>query len=100
MNELNSPWTRLAAGARLAPADSRDASAPAGFATRVVALAFARAEPSFSALFARFSWRALGVASLLMVAGVSFGFTSVVNAFEANDTASVNDPVAEWLGAS
>lgn len=99
MKNHHTPWDRLAAAARLAPADARDAAAPAGFATRVSALAFSGREPTFSALFARFAPRALGVCGLLMVLGVTLNLTSVLNAFEA-DTVTLNDPVADWLGAA
>lgn len=99
MNTHFKPWTRLTAAARRAPADPRDAGAPSGFATRVVALAFAGREPTFSALFARFSLRAVGVCALLMVAGVALNFSSALNAFQP-DLVTANDPVAEWIDAS
>jgi len=100
MKNSLSPWTRLVAAARLAPADERDASAPHGFATRVSALAFASMEPTFAMLFARFAPRALGVCALLMVAGVTLNLGTVLNAFEGNDSVAFNDPVGEWLDAS
>jgi hypothetical protein len=99
MKNHNTHWTRLVAAARQAPADARDASAPSGFATRVSALAFSRSEPSFGLLFARFAPRALGVCGLLMVLGVTLNLGSVLNAFQG-DTVTLNDPVADWLGAS
>ncbi|MET0263006.1 MAG: hypothetical protein ABW223_08925 [Rariglobus sp.] len=100
MKNHSTPWNRLVAGARLAPADMRDDAAPLGFAARVSALAFAQgAEPTFSTLFARFSLRSLGVCGLLMVIGVSLNLSSVVNAFETESVA-VNDPVTEWLNAA
>jgi hypothetical protein len=99
MNTSLSPWTRLLAAARRAPADTRDASAPLGFAARIGALAFAGREPTFSALFARASWRALGVCSLLMVAGVALNYSSALKAFEP-DLVSNNDPVSDWIDAS
>jgi hypothetical protein len=77
----------------------RDTSAPFGFATRVGALGVDGVEPTFSALFARFSLRALGVSGLLMVLGVSLNLGTVLNAFEP-DLVVVNDPVAEWLDAA
>lgn len=100
MNNSLSPWTRLVAAARLAPADARDAAAPHGFATRVCALAFANVEPTFAMLFARFAPRALGVCALLMIVGVTLNLGSVLSAFEGNDTVAFNDPVGEWLDAS
>ena len=99
MNTSLSPWTRLLAAARCAPTDLRDESAPYGFAARVGALAFAGREPTFSALFARLSLRAVGVCALLMVAGVALNFSSALNAFEP-DLVSNNDPVSEWIDAS
>ncbi len=100
MNTSPSPWTRLVAAARLAPDDHRSEAAPFGFATRVAALGLAGIEPTFSALFARFSLRSLGVCGLLMVLGVTLNLGSVLNAFEADASLTLNDPVAEWLGAS
>jgi hypothetical protein len=100
MKTHSSPWNRLVAAARLAPADERDASAPFGFATRVSALGLARVEPTFSALFARISLRALGVCAVLMVLGVTLNLNSVLNAYEAESSLTLNDPVGEWLGAS
>lgn len=100
MNHSHSPWNRLVAAARLAPADARDAAAPPGFSTRVSALAFASMEPTFAMLFARFAPRALGVCALLMIAGVMLNLGTVLSAFESNDTAAFNDPVGEWLDAS
>ncbi len=95
-----SPWTRLVAAARLASVeDRRDVTAPNGFATRVAALGLAGMEPTFSALFARLSLRALGVCALLMVVGVALNFGPVLNAVETESVA-VSDPVAEWLNAA
>lgn len=99
MKPHSSPWDRLVAAARQAPVDHRETSAPAGFATRVSALGLANVEPTFSALFARFSLRALGVCGLLMVLGVSLNLGTVLNAFEP-DAMVANDPVAEWLDAA
>ncbi len=100
MKTHSSPWNRLVAAARLAPIDEPDASAPLGFSTRVSALGLARVEPTFSALFARLSMRALGVCGLLMVLGVMLNFSSVLNAFETDSSLTLNDPVGEWLGDS
>lgn len=99
MNTRSSPWNRLVAAARLAPADAGDTCVPPGFATRVAALGLAGGgEPAFSVLFARVSLRALGVCGLLMVLGVSLNLTSVLQAFEGDSAATLNDPVSEWLG--
>lgn len=98
MKTNNTPWSRLVTAARLAPADARDASAPFGFAARVSALAMS-SEPTFSALFARYAPRALGVCALLMVLGVTLNLGSVLNTIEGESVA-LNDPVAEWLNAA
>jgi hypothetical protein len=99
MNPSNphDPWARLTDGARRAPADSRDATAPYGFATRLTALAFA-AERPVTSLIERFSWRALGFASLLALASVAANY-SVVTASAADEELSLagEDPVAVLL---
>lgn len=100
MNSPHSPWSRLAAGARAAQAAEQPGFAPIGFSTRVVALAFpGGGEPSFTMLFARFSWRALGVCALIMAVGVAINLTPALNAIE-RDAVVYSDPVAEWLAAS
>jgi hypothetical protein len=100
MKTTPSPWTRLVAVARLAPGDQRSEAAPLGFATRVSALGLAGVEPTFAALFARFSMRSLGVCGLIMVLGVTLNLRSALNSFEADSSITLNDPVAEWLGTS
>lgn len=100
MNPRPTSWSRLVAAARLIPADRRDTAAPLGFATRICALAPVPAEPTFGALFARFSLRALGACALVMVLGVMLNFGSVLNAFEGEPATALNDPVAEWLDAA
>lgn len=92
-------WDRLVVAARMAPVETRDVSAPAGFATRVAALGLARVEPTFEALFARFALRALGACAAVMVLGVALNFGPVLNAVE-NEAVAVSDPVAEWLNAA
>ncbi|MDR1789629.1 MAG: hypothetical protein LBR12_04720 [Opitutaceae bacterium] len=96
------PWRRLATAARRI-ADDRSHEIPAGFATRVVAIAFARVEPTLSALFARLAWRAFGVASVLMIASVALNLGSAVEAIGGDDarlSAAVHDPVGEYLEAA
>jgi len=97
MNSRNSPWFRLAALARLAPADTRDAAAPHGFATRVAALAFARAEPSFAVMTARFSWRALAVAALVMTVSIAANFKPLFAAHDSDSLTALSDPVGDWM---
>ncbi len=94
-----SPWPRLMAAARQAPADSRDTAAPLGFAARVCAHAFAQPAPDFATLFTRFAPRALGACGLLMMLGVTLNIGTVLRAIEPEATL-INDPVAEWLDAA
>lgn len=98
MKNNSTPWDRLVTLARLAPPDSRDVSAPVGFATRVVALAFAAQAPSFATLFARFAPRALGACGLLMILVATLNVGAVLNAVEI-DTSTTLDPITEWVDA-
>lgn len=100
MNFRKSSWSRLVTVAQLAPADARDAAAPNGFSTRVAALAFAAGEPSISSLFARLSWRALGVAALVMLASVAANFKPMINSLDRDTGVALADPVGEWLDIS
>lgn len=93
MNPASDPWFRLADAARRLPSDGGALAAPAGFATRVVALAFEGAERPLLRLFDRFAWRALGLAGGLAVASVVLNFSPAVRAFQ-NDLAAEQDPVA------
>lgn len=96
MNRFNQIWTRLIAAARRAPA-TRDSAVPYGFATRVAALAGAAARPA-GALWERISWRAFGVAFLLMVACVVANYSAIASAL--NEDPGIEDPVAEVLAAT
>ncbi len=97
MNPYHQAWKRLTAAARGVPADPRDLSAPHGFATRVVALAFARtAERPLAVFFERISLRALIVAALIAIASVAANITPIMNAIE-EDVFALQDPVIEML---
>ena len=75
MNPEDLAWQKLVAAARQAR-DERSESAPYGFSTRVAALAMAAPQSvSIAAILDRFSWRALGIASVLAIGsvGVSYG---------------------------
>ncbi len=100
MNSLKSSWPRLVAIARLAPADERDAAAPSGFATRVVAIAFAVDEPSMTSVFTRLSWRALAVAALVMFVSVAANFKPMLTSLDRDASTVLVDPVGEWLDIS
>lgn len=72
MNPTNhTPLSRLVAAARRAPQDSADASAPAGFSTRVVARAeLGASSPGFGVGLERLAARMLGLAAVFAVATV------------------------------
>ncbi len=92
------PWDRLAAAARRAPADSREASAPYGFATRVAARAFALPLPSAQSLLERLALRGLVVTSVLGLAAVGYGYTTLTSEQETDLLTS--DIVTEVLAQS
>jgi hypothetical protein len=73
MTPKNLAWQNLVTAARRAR-DDRDASAPYGFSTRVAALAMSAQELSIGSIFERFSWRALGLASLLAITSIAAGY--------------------------
>ncbi len=84
-----SGWQQLVAAARQVR-DDRDTSAPYGFATRVVALAFEqKRKPTLEALFERFSWRALGLAGLMAVVGAASTYASAHT--QSEDDAYLDD---------
>jgi hypothetical protein len=74
-NDPRHPWSRLTAAARDVR-DERDATPPYGFATRVVALAFAQ-ERHVASLFERFAFRAVGVASMLALFSVALNYQAI-----------------------
>ncbi|MBI5382837.1 MAG: hypothetical protein HZA31_13140 [Opitutae bacterium] len=88
------PWDRLTAAARQLP-DTRDTSAPYGFATRVAALAMTAPRPSLGIMMERFSFRALGVAVVLMLVSVAANYTALASAF--TEETELRDPIAEVL---
>lgn len=89
MNPNDQAWQRLVTAARRAPADTRDTAAPYGFAARVAARAFTTETP-FSFLIERFSWRALGVACLLMLVTVAADY-SLANPGASEDELPTED---------
>ena len=93
MKDNNTTWTRLAALARRAPAETFEAPPP-GFATRVVARAFeARRKPD--EFLARYALRALGVAAALAVVCA----VTNLNVLSVDTLASelTGDPVGEFI---
>lgn len=91
------PWRRLVVAARQVP--EAEGGAPFGFATRVAARAMA-AEPAPAVLFARLSWRALGVAAMLAVGCVAINYEAL--APRGTDEVLLNDvdPVSAVLDLS
>ncbi len=80
MNQTPSAWNRLVDTARGAP-DTRDVTAPYGFATRVAARAWAGDRPTGS-VFAGLALRAMGVSCLLAVLAVAANYSSVQHLFD------------------
>ena len=109
MNDLHhTPWSRLAAAARRAPRDDassvaeEDLFAPAGFSTRVVALAGLRPVGGlFGGLaFERMAARALGFSCACALAvSVWASVPTSVEAAPAADTAAVGDAYLDPVGA-
>jgi len=100
MNTPDPRWERLTAAARQVR-DERDTAAPYGFATRVAARAFAAVEPPFSALLAKLSWRALGVAALLALASVAINYSAFsAHSSSAEDDSASNEIVNEIVNLS
>ena len=95
MSQNHPAWDKLVSAARRAPAD-QDSSAPYGFATRVAAQAMASDRTHFS-LFARYSLRALGVASLLAIASVAANYSAIASTFTDEPVVTADDPVAEAI---
>lgn len=98
-NEPRHPWSRLVAAARQV-GDTRDCAAPYGFATRIVALAFAQ-ERSVASLFDRFALRAVGVACLLAIASIAINYSSMTRSQSADEpvATATDDPMALLLDA-
>jgi hypothetical protein len=89
-----SAWRRLAAAAAKAP-DSLETSAPFGFASRVVARAFERQQPSFSTVLDRLSWRALAVSCVLTAICIASSYSSWASL--AEEESVPQDPVSEII---
>lgn len=102
MNTTNhTPLTRLVAAARRAPQDRADASAPAGFATRVVARAgLSPHAPGFGVGLERLASRMLGLAAVFAVATVLWtGFSGAGEVRAGSATDADLDPVGVILEA-
>jgi hypothetical protein len=97
MKISTSVWQRLVVAAREAPYTG-DEAAPFGFSTRIAALAMAAERPTMRAMVNRLSWRALGVALMLMIFSIAANYSSVSLAGD-NDQDPL-DPVADVLTSS
>lgn len=98
MSRFDSSWRKLVTLARQAPADSRDDSAPPGFATRVAAQAASRPATSGWTLLGKLAFRGLLVAAACGVAAIALNF-SVLTSEPSVDYAAV-DSVGELLDFS
>lgn len=96
MNRHEQAWQHLAAAARRAPAEAREAPAPYGFATRVAAQAFGASPPSMQAMLEKFALRGLLVAGVLSLAAVGYGYTALTTE-PAEAELLAGDVVAEIL---
>ncbi len=89
-----SEWQRLVRAARQAP-DKFEDSAPWGFSTRVVAESHTVRQGGGTANeFARFSWRALGVAALVMVTTVAANYQPVMTRL-VDDANTLSEPMPD-----
>ncbi len=92
-------WQKLVTAARRVR-DERDEAAPYGFSTRVAAMAMAAREASIGSIFERFSWRALGLASLLAITSVAANYAWVSTTGSEEDLLSDETAVAALFDTS
>jgi hypothetical protein len=104
--QSSTPWLRLAAAARRAPASvvsldgapDGDTAAPYGFSARVVARAQLGSAPTFGAVFERLAARALGVACACALTMVVWGTLSTSAEAKSSDIgADLYDPIGEAI---
>jgi uncharacterized iron-regulated membrane protein len=94
MNDFDTRWRSALDAARGAP--SRDDTTPFGFASRVVALRRNAPAASTFLLWWKFTWRAIGVAALALVASAAMNWTfSNDSALDPAIADSMNDLM--WL---
>jgi len=88
-------WTRLAAAARSAIIyDPRDATAPHGFATRVVARALGPQRAAAAPMLVHYAMRAFGLACLLTILLVSINLGSILSDID-DEAATLGDTPIE-----
>jgi len=91
-------WQRLVSAARHAPGTDDAGVAPFGFSTRVAALAMAIEPPTMRSMMNHLSWRALGVALMLMIFSIAANYSSLSQT--SDNEQDPFDPVAEELTSS
>ena len=91
-------WQRLVSAARHAPGTDDAGVAPFGFSTRVAALALAIEPPTMRSMMNHLSWRALGVALMLMIFSIAANYSSL--SFSSDSDQDSFDPVADVLTTS
>jgi hypothetical protein len=74
MNDFDSRWQAALEAARRAPA--RDDTVPFGFAGRVAALRHSNPSGSTFLLWWTFTWRAIGVAAVVLLASAAMNWSS------------------------
>lgn len=96
MSTHDNDWKRLIAAARRAPddGDARSATAPHGFATRVLAAARAAERVEGASLFERYARRALGVSCLLAIVCVAASVKPILAAIE-DETVALSETSTE-----
>ena len=100
MNRRSDPWQELLSVARRAPhAAEVTERAPLGFATQVVARAYASPDRAWGGLFEQFAWRALGLAAGVAAVSVVWSYAPFAQPKES-DLAVEQDPVAIVLDLS
>jgi hypothetical protein len=88
MNDFDSRWQSVLDAARCAPC--RDDTAPFGFASRVVALRRSNPAGSTFVLWWKFTWRAIGVAAVVLLASAAMNWSA------SNDSA-LNPAIADSM---
>jgi hypothetical protein len=94
MNDFEKRWQSAIDAARRTPA--RDDNAPFGFASRVATLRSSASSASTFFLWWKFTWRAIGIAALLLVASAAMNWSaSSESALDPAIADSMNDVM--WL---
>lgn len=93
MNSFARKWNRLIALARQAESGAADTMPPAGFVTRLAALALVgRGERAVSSVWAWLAVRGLGVACVITVLAIAAAWPVMSDASQ-DDLAKLSDPL-------